>query len=90
MDRSLTHDEITELLGAFALDAVEPDEAEAIESHLRTCPRCREEVRSLQGAAAALAAPGGEAPPGVWDGIAAQIEPPATASPMPPRLVPRV
>ena len=44
MERELTHDEAAELLGAYALDAVEADERDAIEHHLNECPRCRAEV----------------------------------------------
>ena len=40
----LTHEDIQELLGAYALHAVDPDEAELVERHLETCPRCRAEV----------------------------------------------
>ncbi len=40
MDRTMNHDEISELLGAFALDAVDPDEAAEINAHLAECPRC--------------------------------------------------
>lgn len=32
------HDQFSELLGAYALDAVDPDEQAQIELHLRTCP----------------------------------------------------
>ena len=38
------HDEIPELLGAYAHDAVEPDAAALVEDHLRECPRCAAEV----------------------------------------------
>ncbi len=44
MERELTHVEAADLLGAYALDAVEADEREAIERHLQECPRCRAEV----------------------------------------------
>ena len=41
MDRAMSHDEIAGLLGAYALDAVEPDEAGLIEAHLAECPAVR-------------------------------------------------
>jgi hypothetical protein len=69
-------DEFTELLGAYALDAVEPDEREAIEEHLATCPRCRAEVAEHREVAAFLSK-GAPAPEGVWDRIAAELSPPA-------------
>ena len=74
MERRLTHPEIEELLGAYALDAVDPDEAEVVEAHLRECPRCRSEVAAHREVAAALAHVGAPAPPGVWEGIARGLE----------------
>ena len=38
------HKELQSLLGAFALDAVDRDEAHRVERHLVDCPVCREEV----------------------------------------------
>lgn len=38
------HKDLQTLLGAFALDAVDRDEARRVESHLVDCPVCREEV----------------------------------------------
>jgi anti-sigma-K factor RskA len=51
MDDDAVHD----LTAAYALDALEPDEARGYEQHLAGCERCREELAALQGAAAALA-----------------------------------
>lgn len=45
------HDQV----GAYVLDALEPEERRAFEEHLRTCPECRAEVRELAGVADALA-----------------------------------
>jgi anti-sigma factor RsiW len=36
------------LSGAYALDALTPDEAAAFEQHLESCEPCRTEVRSAQ------------------------------------------
>ena len=44
-----------ELLAPYALDAVDPDEAELIERHLRECPRCSAEVVEHRETAGALA-----------------------------------
>lgn len=74
MDRPLTHRQIQDLLGAYALDAVDADEAEAVEVHLRECPRCRAEVEEHRETAAMLAHVGTAAPAGVWDRIAEQLE----------------
>jgi len=76
----LTHDEIEELLGAYCLDAVEPDEREAIEAHLPDCPRCRAEVAELREVSALLANNDADAPEGLWDRIAEAID--DTAPPM--------
>ena len=84
---AMTHDEAAELLGAYALDAVDPDEAEAIELHLRECARCRAEVSEHRETAAMLAHAGADAPSALWDRIAGEIEPPADVVPLPlPRL----
>jgi anti-sigma-K factor RskA len=75
--------ELDELLGAFALDAVEPEEAERLEDYLRENPRARAEVEEYREAAAFLAISGTEAPPGIWDRIAEQIEQPPEGQPAP-------
>lgn len=84
----MKHDEIQELLGAYALDAVSPDEAAAVERHLVDCPRCRSEVEAHRETAASLAHVGMDAPEGVWERIADRL---GSASPVPParRVRPR-
>jgi hypothetical protein len=84
--KPLAHDEVQELLGAYALHAVEPDEAEAIEGHLEECPRCRSEVAGHREVAALLGNSGGAAPDGLWDRIASQLEeePPPLRLSLPP------
>jgi len=74
MDRELTHDEVTELLGAYALDAVEGDERDAVDRHLNECPRCRAEVGDHRTVASFLGSAGGRAPDGLWDRIAGSLE----------------
>ena len=75
----LTHAEIEEVLGAYALDAVEPDEAAMVEAHLGECPRCASEVAGHREVAATLAHGGSPAPEGLWQRIAGALEeaPPA-------------
>ena len=46
---------IHELTAGFALDALDDSERRAYEEHLRTCPRCREELGRLSEAAGELA-----------------------------------
>ena len=73
------HHDIQELLGAFALDAVDDDERDLIAAHLVGCPRCRAEVEGHRETAALLAHSGARAPEGVWDRIANALDeaPPA-------------
>ncbi|WP_436792790.1 anti-sigma factor domain-containing protein [Actinospongicola halichondriae] len=73
------HDEIAELLGAYALDAVDDDERVAVEAHLAECPRCAAEVADHREVAAMLAYSGAPAPEGVWSKIVDSLEeqPPA-------------
>jgi Anti-sigma-K factor rskA, C-terminal/Putative zinc-finger len=68
------HDEIAELLGAYALDAVDPDEAAVVEAHLAVCPRCAAEVADHREVAAMLAHTGAPAPEGLWSRISASLE----------------
>lgn len=84
---ALTHDEIQELLGAYALDALDAGEAAAVGDHLRECPRCRAEVAEHRETAAFLAHAGADAPPDVWDRIAGAIDvEPAAVVPLAPAL----
>jgi anti-sigma-K factor RskA len=50
----MTHDEQA-LAAAYVLGALEPAERRAFETHVATCPVCRDDVRSLQRVADALA-----------------------------------
>lgn len=71
---NLNHDEIKELLGAYALDAVDPRESDAVELHLRDCPSCRSEVETHREVAAMLAHTGAPAPTDIWDRIVASLD----------------
>ena len=70
----LAHEDIQELLGAYALHAVDPDEAEVVERHLEGCPRCRAEVEGHREVATLIGNSGGGAPDGLWDRIASELE----------------
>jgi hypothetical protein len=77
----MSHEEIAELLGAYALDAVEPDEAAAVEAHVGECPRCAAELAEFREVVGLLANDGGNASEVLWDKIAAQMAgPPADRS----------
>jgi hypothetical protein len=73
VDRALTHEEVSELLGAYALDAVDAEEAAALESHLADCGRCSAELTSYHEVAGMLGNAGGEAPPHIWERLAEEI-----------------
>jgi len=87
----MNHEELQSLLGAYALDALDPDEAVALEAHLTECPRCRAEVTAHRETVALLANVGGEAPAGIWDRIGSELSfgggAQTTNRPMPKRIV---
>lgn len=74
MSNVMRHPDVEDFLGAYALDALEDDERDAVALHLRDCPRCRAEVADFRETAALLAYGGAEAPPGVWEKIQASLE----------------
>lgn len=86
----LSHDpHIEDLLGAYALDAVEPDEREDVERHLADCPKCAHEVEEHREVAAILSSGAHDAPDGVWAAIEQGIAPPENVIPLrPPQRVP--
>lgn len=71
--------EIEELLGAYALDAVDADERRLVEDHLSTCPRCRDELAGHLEVASWMAGGGSRAPEGVWDRIVDALDDTAPA-----------
>jgi len=85
----MTHDEVSELLGAFALDAVSHDEYELIEAHLAECPRCRAEVDAHREVAAALGNSVEPLPEGLWSSIASRLPPRQDEEPPPMPLLVR-
>ena len=76
-------DDIEELLGAYALDAVDPDERRVVEAYLATNPRARAEVDQHREVATLLAFGGADAPEGLWDRIASSIEEQELEAPSP-------
>ncbi|HKA92241.1 MAG TPA: anti-sigma factor [Acidimicrobiia bacterium] len=85
MARELSPRELDELLGAYALDAVDEDEREQIEAYLDRTPAAQALVADFRETAALLAHSGTEAPAGLWERIARTLEeePPRLASPGP-------
>lgn len=83
----MSHDEASELLGAYALDAVDGGEFVELEEHLEGCPRCRAELDGLREVAAALGNTVETPPEGLWSGIASRLperDGEEEAPPMPP------
>lgn len=66
MGRELTPRELEELLGAYALDAVDGDERAQLEDWIARSPAARAELVELRETAALLAHTGRDAPPDVW------------------------
>ena len=71
--------EIEELIGVYALDAVDDDERNAVERHLAVCARCRAELVEHREVAALLAYDGAPAPTDLWDRIVVSLEEPPPA-----------
>ncbi len=70
----MSHREIEELLGVYALDALDPETAAEVEAHLEGCVRCAIEVGQHHEVTGLLANSGGTAPASLWSGIAEQLD----------------
>ena len=70
-------DELDELLGAYALDAVSPEEARRVEDYLAVNPKAAAEVREHREVATMLAFTGMDAPEGLWSRIEMDLDAPA-------------
>lgn len=77
----MTDHDLHALSGAYAVDALDTDEQARFEAHLAVCADCREEVASLQEAAALLGTDPVEPPSSVRDSVLAGI---ASIRPLPP------
>lgn len=74
------------LSGAYAIDALDPEERLLFEAHLRRCPTCQAEVDSLRETGAAMSADAATNPPDTLrDSVLAGIE---TVRPAPPLTAP--
>ena len=69
--------ELDELLGAYALDAVSPEEADRVEDYLAINPKAAAEVREHREVATMLAFTGMDAPEGLWSRIEQELDAPA-------------
>ncbi len=81
----MTHEESAELLPAYVLDALSPEEARSVEAHLQTCEICRRDLGSFRQTTAQMAvATISAAPPAqVRDQIMSAIRPPAQVLSLP-------
>lgn len=79
IDESADSYELDDLLGAFALDALDAGERDRVEDYLRVNPRAAAEVQEHREVATMLAFTGMDAPADVWSRIAEQIESEAPA-----------
>jgi hypothetical protein len=71
----MKHNEAAELLGAYALDAVEEDESPELETHVAACNECQAELDGYRTVAAVLAGAGELAPGTAWEGIIEKLDP---------------
>jgi hypothetical protein len=74
MGRELSHPEVTDLLGAYALDALEPGELQAVDRHVQGCQECLAEVAEHREVAGLLTPGWAKPPPELWGKIAAALE----------------
>jgi anti-sigma factor RsiW len=75
----ISHEDASELLGAYSLDAVDGAELTDLEEHLATCPRCRAELDGLREAAGALGTAVQPPPEELWSRIADRLGDPSEA-----------
>jgi hypothetical protein len=83
----MSAEELDQLLGAFALDAVDPAERRMVDEYLRVNPMASAEVERHREVASMLAWTSMDAPAGLWDRIASELDdlddvPPAPIVPL--------
>jgi hypothetical protein len=86
----MIHSAIEELLGAYALDAVEETDVVSIEAHLDECPRCRAELAQHREVASLFSASPDPAPSQLWQQISAALSEPDPEYAGRPAIVPLV
>jgi CheY-like chemotaxis protein len=69
MTESARHVHVSKLLGAWAIGAVDDDEAALISVHLEECDRCRADAAGLHDAVAALPSSQGPPPERIWERV---------------------
>ncbi len=74
MAHELIPEEVRELLGAYALDALDADERSQVEAHVLTDADARAELHALQLGASWLAQSSERPPEEAWDRIASRLD----------------
>lgn len=69
----MSHEQASELLSAYALDAVDGDELVDLETHVATCPRCQSELDILREVAGAMGNSVEPLPEGLWANIVSRL-----------------
>lgn len=69
----MTHDELRDLLGVYALDAVDDAERRLIDDHLAACAECRDEVDRHRSVAALLSEADAAVPAGLWSRVESDL-----------------
>ena len=82
----ISHEDASQLLGAYALDAVDGAELTELEEHLATCPRCRAELDGLREAAGALGNSVEPLPEELWSRISDRLGDSSGAGEEPPPM----
>ncbi|MDQ6798990.1 MAG: anti-sigma factor [Actinomycetota bacterium] len=85
----MSHTAAGELLGVYALDALDPDERDAVDAHAAECGACQAEITRHREVAAFLAPVWTPAPEGLWNRIVEGLEetPPPLDMPLAPAPV---
>jgi anti-sigma-K factor RskA len=69
----MSHEQASELLGSYLLDAVDGDELADLEEHLAACSRCQSELVVWREMPGAMADPGEPLPEGLWANIVSRL-----------------
>ena len=77
MHKSRDNYDLDDLLGVYALDALDADEARRVEDYLAVNPKAAAEVREHREVATMLAYTGMDAPEGLWSRIENELDAPA-------------
>jgi anti-sigma-K factor RskA len=80
----MNHEEAQELLGVYALNAVDGEERRELDAHIEECLRCSSELDALREAASAMGDVGEPASPEIWQRISEHLYDDVSGSQVPP------